>query len=381
MNSRVGRSQSKPLLWRAWGPMSGLGIFLWLSVGMAARGLPRPAKSRVGVPSAQTGSAALPGISSTSQQAPEQQSAGNISGTVFDQSGVGVAGARVSLKSPSQPTAQQTETNQDGQFSFAHVAPGPFRLTINAPNFKAQAVSGNLHSGQSYTVPRIVLALAPVVTKVKVTPSRAFMAKYQMQQEEKQLVLGFVPNYYVTYHPHAVPLNTKQKFQLAWKTVFNPFTLGLTAAFAGGEQAAGMYSGFGTGAEGYGKRFGAAYATLGVSTFIGDALLPSLLKQDPRFFYKGNGSFGSRFLYAITRSVICKGDNGRWEPDYSAILGHFAAGGIDNLYFPPQNRKGLGLTLEGGLIGIGFDAANNLLQEFVIPKLTPHLSIHHLAKR
>ncbi len=368
------------LLWRVCAPISGLGIFLWLSLGMAARELPPQAQSRVGVPSAQTGSAALSASAWTSPQAVEQQSAGTISGTVFDQSGVGVAGARVSLKTQSEPTLQQTETNQDGQFSFAHVAPGTFRLTIAAPSFTTQAVAGNLRPGQSYTVPRIVLALAPVVTKVRVTPSRAFMAKYQMQQEEKQLVLGIVPNYYVTYHSHAVPLDTRQKFQLAWKTVFNPYTLGLTAAFAGGEQAAGMYSGFGTGAEGYGKRFGAAYATLGISTFIGDALLPSIFKQDPRYYYKANGSFSSRFLYAITRSVICKGDNGRWEPDYSAILGHFAAGGIDNLYFPRQNRKGIGLTLEGGLLGVGIDAANNLLQEFVIPKLTPGFFKHHFAR-
>jgi hypothetical protein len=225
-----------------------------------------------------------------------------------------------------------------------------------------------------YTAPRISLALAPLITTVKVTPPQAEVAHYQLQHEEKQLVLGFVPNYMVTYYPHTAPLTASQKFQLTFKTVFNPFTLGLTTAFVGGEQAAGMYSGYGTEEKSFSKRFGAAYATLGVGGFMSDALLPSILHQDPRFYYKADGSVGSRLLYAITRSVICKGDNGHWQPDYSSILGHLAAGGVANLYLPQQNRNGWGTTLENGMIGIGFDAVANILQEFVLPKLTPALS-------
>ena len=61
------------------------------------------------------------------------------------------------------------------------------------------------------------------------------------------------------------------------------------------------------------------YADLVSGTFIGGAILPSLFKQDPRYFYKGTGSRKSRFFYAIANSVICKGDNGRWQPNYSNI--------------------------------------------------------------
>jgi hypothetical protein len=81
------------------------------------------------------------------------------------------------------------------------------------------------------------------------------------------------------------------------------------------------------------KRFGASYADTATSAFIGNAVLPSLLKQDPRYFYKGIGSTRSRILYAIANSVICKGNNQRWQPNYSAILGGLAAGGISNLYY------------------------------------------------
>jgi hypothetical protein len=123
--------------------------------------------------------------------------------------------------------------------------------------------------------------------------------------------------------------------------------------------------------QGYAKRFGAAYADMATGTLIGGAILPSLLKQDPRYFYKGTGSTKSRILYAVANSVICKGDNGKWQANYSGILGGLAAGGISNLYYPAQDRNGVGLTFENALIGIGATAAANVLQEFVIKKLTP----------
>jgi hypothetical protein len=184
-------------------------------------------------------------------------------------------------------------------------------------------------------------------------------------------VLGVIPNFYVSYDPNAVPLTSKQKFKLARKTIVDPVTFVLVGGIAGVEQAQNDFSGYGQGAQGYGKRFGAGYADTVAGTFIGSAILPSLLKQDPRYFYKGSGSKRSRILYAIANAVICKGDNGRWQPNYSNILGSVAAGGISNLYYPAQDRNGAGLTFENAAIGIGASAASNLLQEFLIRKLTP----------
>jgi hypothetical protein len=84
---------------------------------------------------------------------------------------------------------------------------------------------------------------------------------------------------------------------------------------------------------------------------IGGAVLPALFKQDPRYFYKGTGSVqASRAMYAIANSVICKGDNGRWQPNYSGILGGIAAGGISNLYYPASNRSGVELTFTNALM-------------------------------
>ncbi len=273
------------------------------------------------------------------------------------------------LSREDQSPDQEVLSDDDGQFSFANVAPGPFQLTITLEGFATQTSSGILRSGESYSVPQIAMALATAVTEVRVVPTRIEVAEDQIKAQEKQRVLGVVPNFYVSYDHNAVALTSKQKFELAWKTTVDPVSFGVTGAIAGIQQAQNDFSGYGQGAQGYGKRFGASYADFVVSTYIGGAMLPSLLKQDPRYFYKGSGSKRSRILYAIANSVICKGDDGHWQANYSSMLGSLAAGGISNLYYPADSR-GAELTFENTLIGIGESAAVNILQEFVMRKLT-----------
>ena len=297
----------------------------------------------------------------------------------MDPSGVAAAGATVRLTRADQSLDQQMLSGDDGQFSFANVAPGAFHLTITSAGFATKEFLGNLRSGESYVVPQIVLAIATAATEIRVVPSQIEVAKEQMKEQEKQRALGFIPNFYVSYIPNAAPLTSKQKFELAGKTILDPVTFGLTAAIAGLQHAHNDFSGYGQGAQGYAKRYGAAYADTATSTLIGSAILPSLLKQDPRYFYKGSGSKRSRVLYALANSVICKGDNGHWQANYSGILGSLAAGGISNLYYP-ANDRGAGLTFENTLIAIGATAAANVLQEFVIRKLTPNVPNHDPAK-
>lgn len=291
---------------------------------------------------------------------------GSISGTIVDQTGNAVSGARVILARGS--AVQETLSDDDGQFFFVNVAAGPFRLNVTAPGFSKQSVSGVVHSGEAFTVPRLTLAVTGVTTQVHVVPT-AQLAEMQVKEQEKQRVLG-VPNFYVTYAPNAVPLDTDQKFQLAWHSVIDPVTIGLVGATAGIQQATNQYAAFGQGASGYGKRFAAAYADTTIGTFLGGAVLPSLFKQDPRFFFKETGTKKQRVLYAIAASVMCKGDDGHWQPNYSGILGSLAAGGISNLYYPQQNRDDLAVTFENTAIGVGFTAGANILQEFVVPKFT-----------
>ncbi|MGD0761330.1 MAG: carboxypeptidase-like regulatory domain-containing protein [Candidatus Sulfotelmatobacter sp.] len=311
---------------------------------------------------------------------PDQTVSGSISGTVLDQTGAVLAGARVSLTrtttseaGDAQSREQEALSGEDGQFSFASVAPGPFQLTITAAGFATQTSSGTLHAGEFYLLPQIALAVAASVTDVQVNLTRIQVAQEQVKDEEKQRVFGIIPNFYVTYDPHPLPLNMRQKYNLAWKTTIDPFTFAMVGAIAGVQQADNSFSGYGQGAQGYGKRYGASFADIAIGTFLGGAVLPAVFKQDPRYFYKGTGSTRSRFFYAIANAVICKGDNGRWQTNYSNILGNLAAGGISNLYYPAQNRNGAGLTLENGLIGIGSTAAAGVFEEFFMKKLTSNV--------
>jgi Carboxypeptidase regulatory-like domain len=300
-----------------------------------------------------------------------QRSTGIIVGTVIDRSGAVVAEAKVKLIRGGHSAAQELLSGANGQFSFVNVVPGAFQISVSADGFDSQASSGILHSGETRIVPPIVLALATVNTFVQAVVSPAEVAQEQVKDEEKQRVLGVIPNFYVSYAPDAVALDAKQKFELAWKTTVDPFTFGVVGAVAGVQQAQNDFSGYGQGAQGYAKRYGASYADVVAGTFIGSAILPSLLKQDPRYFYKGTGSRRSRFLYALANAVICKGDNGHWQPSYSNIGGNLAAGGISNLYYPAKDRNGARLTFENGLIGIGTTGAANLFEEFVIRRHAP----------
>ncbi len=307
------------------------------------------------------------------QQSQSETQAGSISGTVVDPSGAVMPNVKVNLAVQGFNANKETLSDVDGHFFFSDVIPGSFQMTLTASGFANFKQSGILHAGENFVVPQIALVVARANVDVEVTESQAQVAEDEVKVEEKQRVLGVIPNFYVTYSPHAAPLTPKLKFQLAWKSILNPYTFGITGGIAGIEQAENTFSGYGQGTQGYAKRYGAAYADLVTGTLIGGAILPSLLKQDPRYFYKGTGSKKSRFFYAIARSVVSKGDNGHWQPDYSGIIGGLAAGGISNLYYPDQNRNGVALTFENALIGIGGGAAGNILQEFVVRRFTPHV--------
>jgi len=306
-------------------------------------------------------------------EAQEQQKAsGSVSGKVVGQDGVGLVGAKVKLAIEGQPAGQEAMTGEDGQFTFSNVGSGAFQLTISLEGFAAQSSTGVLHSGEKLTVTQISMVLATNVTQVRVELSPIEIAQEQMNDEMKQRVFGVIPNFYVTYVPNAAPLTPKQKYHLAFRLGIDPVYIGTAAAVAGVQQARNEFSGYGQGAQGYAKRFGATLGDFTISNLLGNAVLPSLLKQDPRYFYKGTGSAKSRALYAIANAVICKGDNGHWQANYSSILGSLAAGGISNLYYPASDR-GAALTFENTAIGIGGSAVINLLKEFVLTKITTNV--------
>jgi len=293
---------------------------------------------------------------------------------VVDRDGSVCEGATVSLTQAGMSAQEPRTTTSDsnGKFSFADVRAGSFTLTISTKGFASQVVTGALRAGEDFDAQSIVLAVTST-SEVNVTASQVEIATEQVKEEEQQRVLGVIPNFYVSYSPNPAPLTSKQKFSLAWKTSIDPVTFVVTGIFAGVEQEENTFSGYGQGAEGYAKRYGAGYADGFISTMLGSAILPSWWKQDPRYFYKGTGSTRSRILYAIANSVICKGDNGKWQANYSGIVGGLAAGGISNIYYPASDRDGAKLTFEDAAIGTAESAVQNLIQEFIVKKLTPKI--------
>jgi Carboxypeptidase regulatory-like domain len=300
-----------------------------------------------------------------------QQSAGMINGTIVDDTGAAMAGAKVTLSHDGISPGTDVLSREDGQFFFSKVSSGPYRLTVSAPGFADQTVSGVLNSDEVASLPPIRLTLAfGAVTDV--TSTRIEQAERQVKEQEQQRLLGVLPNFFVTYNPDALPLTAKQKFELSWKSRLDPVQFGMVGFIAGVQQARNDYSAFGLGAGGYARRYTAAYGTVLTRSLITRVVMPSLLKQDPRYFYKGTGSTASRIGYAISRAVIKKGDNGHWQPNYSEVLGSLASGGLSNLYYPAQDRKGVRLTFANTAIGFGGDAVGHLAQEFLLRKLTTH---------
>ena len=195
------------------------------------------------------------------------------------------------------------------------------------------------------------------------------IAVEQVKLEEQQRVLGFIPNFFVVYDRHPVPLPARLKFRLATRVALDPITFLGSATLAGIEQA-GDYPAYGHGAQGYGKRMGAVYAGGVTEIMFGGAILPSLLHQDPRYYYQGIGSTRSRTLHALSSPFICRGDNGKLQPNYSSIGGDIIASAVTNAYYPSSDR-GVGLMFQSVGINTAERMLGGLVQEFVLRRLTP----------
>ena len=300
-----------------------------------------------------------------------QGSTATIAGTVLDASQAEIEGAQVVLTDRTGAKVRSLETGSNGEFTFTGLPPGTFRLTVTGQGMATyRSPEIKLHAGDFRIVSQVVLPVAATTTNVTVVGDSEELAQQQVQIAIQQRVLGVFPNFYSTYDWNAPALGPKQKFQLAFRDVTDPMSLLGAGIIAGYEQGYNIFPGYGQGTQGYAKRFGAAYANDVSGRMIGSVLLPSLLHQDPRYFYRGSGSVPARFLYAIAAAFITRGDNGRWEPNYSHVLGNFAAGGVANLYYPSSSR-GIKLVIATGLLETAGNAGTNIAREFFLRGLTP----------
>ncbi len=303
---------------------------------------------------------------------PQPQS-GRIGGTVTDMGDAIVPGASVVLEGPTPKDLRSVVANDDAFFQFDNLKPGvPYHVTVSAQRFAAwRSDTVVLTPGQFSVLKDIKLRFQGETASVTVTASRAEIATAQVKMEEQQRVLGFIPNFYTVYDHNAAPLTAKLKFQLALKVSIDPVTFAGTGFLAAVNQASD-YPKYGQGMKGYGQRFGAIYTNDLTDIMIGGAILPSLLHQDPRYFYQGTGTTKSRLLHALSSPIICKGDNGRWQPNVSSLGGYLGSGALANAYYPQSNR-GAGLVFNLFAVDLAANIANGVLQEFVLRKLTPSL--------
>lgn len=302
---------------------------------------------------------------------PRQTQTGRVIGTVTDENGDTVALAKVVLAGPSPTDRRTAMTNDNGLFEFHDVRPGvSYRVIVSGGGFAEwRSAVVTLAPNQSRILTGIRLRVATTHTTIKVTPgSEVQVATEQVKQQEKQRIFGVVPNFYVAYGPNVVPLTPKLKFRLALRTSIDPVTF-LGVAIVAGAQQAGDYPAYGQGAQGFAKRF-AADTTSGLTDImIGGAILPSLLHQDPRYFFQGTGTINSRIRHAVSSPFVCKGDNGKWQPNYSSMGGDLATAAISNAYYPERDR-GVGRTFTSFAVNTGARVFAAVAQEFILHKVT-----------
>lgn len=306
---------------------------------------------------------------------PDSQQAGTatVTGTILDTNRDVLQGASVTVAAQSGSVLQNAQSGNDGQFAFSGLPPDTYKLTVTAPGMSTfSSAEIALHAGEHRILPAVTLSVSGGSTTITVSGNKQQLAEQQLHIALQQRVGGVIPNFYSTYDWNAPPMEAKQKFQLSFRSIVDPVSFLTVAGVAGAEQYKGIFPAYGSGIEGYGKRYGAAFANHVAGSLLGRAVYPAIFHQDPRYFYKGKGSIGSRALYAVSAAVIARGDDGQWKPNYSHVLGNFSAAAISNLYYPASDR-GASLVLFNGLASTGANAVSNLIREFVLKQITSHV--------
>ncbi|MFZ1942964.1 MAG: hypothetical protein WBF45_18890 [Acidobacteriaceae bacterium] len=240
--------------------------------------------------------------------------------------------------------------------------PSPQQQPSNSQNPTAQQPGSATPAGQSSSSP---------------TPpaSPPQTAAEQLKQQEKQRILGVMATFNTTQNHDALPLSPRQKYQLFFKSVTDPWPFALTAVVAGISQADDDFAAYGQGVQGYAKRYGAAYTDYFTGNFFGNAVLPSLLHEDPRYYQRGHGKIITRALWAAGSTGWCKRDDGTWGPNYANVAGNLIGAAISNVYYPAEQRT-VGDTIQRGVTVTVEGAIGAELIEF-----WPDIARHYTRKR
>ena len=310
----------------------------------------------------------------------QQTGPATLSGTVHDVNQGLIPQTKVTLVRNDGRAERVVAPDSTGHFAFANLTPGSVKVTVTAPGMEPfVSPDVTLVAGQEFELPEILLSLAATSSSVQVVVTEEQLATEQVKAQEKQRVLGVFPNFYTSFLWEAAPLKPKQKYGLAIRSRIDPVMFATIAVAAGIEHANNTFPGYGGGAQGYGKRYGAALADAVSERMIGGAILPSLFHQDPRYFYKGSGSVGSRLKYAIGEAFMCRGDNGKQQVNYSYILGNFLSAGLSNAYRADVDRSA-SVTLSNGVIILAGHMVNDVVREFLLKRMTTRIPAYANGK-
>jgi hypothetical protein len=224
----------------------------------------------------------------------------------------------------------------------------PAEAALNLPDVPQASPQQTSSSSPTATpVPQSDSQTAAAQASASTEESERKKAQEQLDNQLHQRVFGVMATFNTTRNRDALPLSTKQKYELFFKSASDPWPFVLTAVGAGIDQAQNSFPQYGQGVEGYAKRWGAGYTDYFTGNLLGNAVLASMLKEDPRYFQKGTGSFTTRALWAAGGTVWCKRDNGSWGPNYANVMGNLMGAAVSNLYYPAPDRT-VGETLERG---------------------------------
>jgi hypothetical protein len=267
----------------------------------------------------------------------------------------------------------------------------PCRLCAQGSSVSPSAGLNGVEVGQLPEAPRPQFELATVSeaqqsssSSQAETPQSAAekdqreKAEEQLKEQEHQRVAGVMATFNTTSNRNAVPLSPKQKFQLFFKSETDPWPFFLAGVVSGIGQADDSYPEWGQGMQGYGKRFGAAYSDAFIGNFFGNAVLPTVMHEDPRYFQKGTGSAKSRFLWAAASTVWCRRDNGSWGPNYANVGGNLIGSAIARVYYPASERT-VSDTITDGLTVSAEGIVGAEVIEFW-PDLARHMKRKHEEK-
>jgi hypothetical protein len=209
---------------------------------------------------------------------------------------------------------------------------------------------------------------APTSTQAQTRPGQASQESKDQNNDQgtsKDRLFFTLPNFLTLENAGQVPpLTVGQKFKVVARSSFDYVEFPWYGFLAGLSQAENSESGYGQGAQGYGKRYGAAFADGTIENFMTSAILPSILHQDPRFFQNGRGGFWHRTGYAMSRIFITRTDSGDSQFNYSEIVGSAISSGISTYSYHPHADQTLSNT--GSVWGtqVGYDMLTLVVKEF-----------------